>query len=898
MKDDIRVIDLDNTNTIPQVDEGELVEAVTADLTGAVLFLQEEETTGISVDAPLVKKEEKVKTFSESVKQALAQEIAEEEMADEVELVVEAEAEEVAAQEAEESVPATVENPSEETKEKEENSLGEDVSEEFAEVTPEDLDGGDTYETVEIPTQEIAALAGEEETASQEKKKDPASGEPGSITAAMINLDDYPDKADVGKLIAKKQKDLSTPKKPSFLEKLSQVEAWHYLAFSIAILIVSLVFLVVGKVSKDKQDAKTQESMTSLGQQILAMGTPGQTGVYAMEEYASALVAPLEDETENVTVITEEVDNTELSVVFISIEQDLKIKFTSVASGRLIKDTEFVVTITGPGGTFTLKDDDGDGIIHKTGLKPGDYTVSVAAVGDHVFLDVPNQVNVKDKAAYVQIDVAQEIKTESEINVAVEDTAVNAVVEEVKVTDTVEWVDSTQETKGDTKYTQIDKNEIKEPAYAMITSDILFAEDGESSSENKAGTEEEEKQEEDKEKEEETEQETKEEKTDDKKNVVSITLEKTEVSVKEGESLQVHATAKLEDGTEISEAAKFSYKSKDTAVATVDDKGNVKGEKGGNTEVTVTFKDEKGNEKSAVVKVVVNKDAAKDKETKLLDQKGRQVYVKDGENYREATYADYYTASAFYVKDTADVQYTGWQNINGNTYYYDKNGVPVTGDQVIGGITYHFNNDGILAMDKNGIIGIDVSKWNGTIDWNAVAASGVKFAIIRCGYRGSTGGALIMDPTFATNIQGAKAAGIKVGIYFFTQAITEVEAIEEASMCISLANTYGISYPIFIDTEGSGGRADPLNKVARTAIIKAFCETVKSAGYTPGVYASKFWFYDNLDYSQLSSYKIWVAQYASATDFSGHYDIWQHSEKGTVAGINGRVDMNISYMGY
>ena len=115
-----------------------------------------------------------------------------------------------------------------------------------------------------------------------------------------------------------------------------------------------------------------------------------------------------------------------------------------------------------------------------------------------------------------------------------------------------------------------------------------------------------------------------------------------------------------------------------------------------------------------------------------------------------------------------------------------------------------------------------------------------------------------------------------------------------------LIKNYGISYPVYIDTEGAGGngRADHLDKATRTAVCKAFCQTIKNSGYTPGVYASKAWFNDNLDYNQLSGYRIWLAQYASEPTFGKKYDMWQYSSKGSVSGIKGNVDMDISYLGY
>ena len=192
-----------------------------------------------------------------------------------------------------------------------------------------------------------------------------------------------------------------------------------------------------------------------------------------------------------------------------------------------------------------------------------------------------------------------------------------------------------------------------------------------------------------------------------------------------------------------------------------------------------------------------------------------------------------------------------------------------------------------------------MSKWNGSIDWNAVKNSGVSYVIIRCGYRGSSTGALIEDPKFKSNIQGAKAAGLKVGVYFFSQAVNEVEAVEEASMALSLVKGYGLNYPIFLDVESSGGRGDGIGTDTRTAVCKAFCQTVQNSGYSAGIYANKTWFSSYINTSSLTGYKIWLAQYASAPSYTAtRYDMWQYSSKGKVSGISGNVDMNISYLNY
>lgn len=294
--------------------------------------------------------------------------------------------------------------------------------------------------------------------------------------------------------------------------------------------------------------------------------------------------------------------------------------------------------------------------------------------------------------------------------------------------------------------------------------------------------------------------------------------------------------------------------------------------------------------------------AKEDTVTALKSTDGETLYVKDSDGkFREAKYADYYKYTEFYrlkKTTTGQYRYTGWQVIDGVTYFFDKNGNKVTGDQVILGAKYSFNSDGSLNK-SSGSFGIDISKWNGNIDWNAVKNSGVSYVIIRCGYRGSTTGALIEDPKFRANIQGAANAGIKVGIYFFTQAVNEVEAVEEASMVLGLIKGYNISYPVFLDVESSGGRADGISASTRTAVCKAFCQTIQNSGYKAGVYANKTWFNEKIETPSLTGYKIWLAQYAAAPSYSRtRYDMWQYSSKGSVPGISGNVDMNTSYMGY
>ncbi|MEG1876777.1 MAG: Ig-like domain-containing protein, partial [Lachnospiraceae bacterium] len=375
---------------------------------------------------------------------------------------------------------------------------------------------------------------------------------------------------------------------------------------------------------------------------------------------------------------------------------------------------------------------------------------------------------------------------------------------------------------------------------------------------------------------------------------LGVTLSHTSVDIMRGNTIVLQPSV-----TGFAKVQSYDWKTSDKAIATVDGNGKVTAVKYGKATITVTATDSDKKTAQAVCTINVKTSAADDKKTKLKDNDGNQLYVKENNNYREAVYADYYTDVKFYKSINASYKYTGWQTIDNITYFFDKNGNKVTGVQIIQGVQYTFDANGAMSMGNasNGTVGIDVSKHNGTINWAAVRNSGVSYAIIRCGYRGSSTGALIQDPKFQANIKGAQAAGIKVGVYFFTQAINEVEAVEEASMVLNLIKGQNLSYPVFIDTEGSGGRADGLSVGARTAVCNAFCATIQNGGAKAGIYASKSWFEKRLNTGSLNQYKIWLAQYATKPTYAGRHDIWQYTSKGTIGGIKGNVDMNISYLG-
>lgn len=202
--------------------------------------------------------------------------------------------------------------------------------------------------------------------------------------------------------------------------------------------------------------------------------------------------------------------------------------------------------------------------------------------------------------------------------------------------------------------------------------------------------------------------------------------------------------------------------------------------------------------------------------------------------------------------------------------------------------------DGIVTSHK----GIDVSKYQGKIDWKAVREDGVEYAFIRLGLRGYESGKIVVDEYYEQNMRGANEAGVKAGVYFFTQAITEEEAIEEAEFVIENLADYDVPYPVVMDVEmitSGNGRANNLSMEERTKICIAFCEAIKNAGYTPMIYGNVKCFVKMLDMTQLEDYEKWYAFYDDYLYFPYDVSVWQYSESGSVAGIKGDVDLNISF---
>ena len=213
-----------------------------------------------------------------------------------------------------------------------------------------------------------------------------------------------------------------------------------------------------------------------------------------------------------------------------------------------------------------------------------------------------------------------------------------------------------------------------------------------------------------------------------------------------------------------------------------------------------------------------------------------------------------------------------------------------------------FRMDGRGRLEYSGgyvARGIDVSEWQADIDWEKVAADGIDFAIIRCGYRGYGAGNLLADKKFHQNMEGAIAAGLDVGVYVYSQAISEEEARQEARFAVDMVSGYDPSYPIVFDWEYAGAgdaRTNNTSREALTSYAVAFCDEVESLGYTPCVYSYISLSYDNYDLADLNDYYMWMAIYYEKPEYYYHYDMWQYTSSGSVSGIEGRVDMNLNFV--
>ena len=611
------------------------------------------------------------------------------------------------------------------------------------------------------------------------------------------------------------------------------------------------------------------------------------------------------------------VDEKEVPVVLkaTSVDKDLKVKIVNERNGKVITGTAFEVSVTDSAKkTKDYTDSDKDGIIYIKSMEPGKCTISMKASGSYA---APKDItaDVKANIEYQVVDISDEIKSESEINVAAEDSSHNgnagAGTAQV-LTDTVEYVEPskteiTEEVKtqrvddwGQPVYSKLKKDQYGTDMYAKIISEPTHEDKDGDGKCDRCGTE------------------VKPAHTHSYTETVT-----PPTCVNEGYTTYtctscgdtyrdnytpatgVHTDGNGDGFCDTCETKMDTGAEEKPEVP--EGGGSQTGEGTGETGETTPPSDTVEGTTAPSSDPAANNTDTQNLEADPAAAPAASAYTAGIVLLRAGTTDKIvYDTSSRPIYDTSsepvyDIElkvtgykYTGWQTLDGATYYFDKNGNKVTGTQVIQGIQYTFSDEGV----RSGTIGIDVSKFQSSINWQKVKNAGINFVIIRCGYRGYGSGVLVQDPMFASHITGAKAAGLRVGIYFFSQAVSEAEAVEEASMAVKLARQYGINMPIAIDSEyanGGAGRADGLSKSARTDITIAFCNTVANAGYKPMVYASKSWFSDHLDVSRFpSSYRIWVAHYAKTCGYTGRYDIWQNTSKGSVDGVKGNVDMNIS----
>ena len=590
--------------------------------------------------------------------------------------------------------------------------------------------------------------------------------------------------------------------------------------------------------------------------------------------------------------VVSEVKEIEVILKSTSMERDLKVKFVDKSTGKVISGADFKMKVTSPSKTTKeYSDHDNDGIIWVKDIDGGKYTVAMVDLEGYTTAKTLT-ADVKKKIEYKVVEIEDEVKKESQIEVSKEDAAYGGTDKDestsgsAELKDTVEFVESSVKEEKKTTDKQ-KKDEFGQLVYEKHQLDVLgqkmyatiLAESDEFHTYNESGkctrcgaT-----------------------KTvehvhaDTDNNCVCDGPECTEAMHSElsnGICSKCRNVIKPEEHTHGDEESDYVCDSCGAALEQPPQQPEQP------QQPEPTEEQPKGQSEENVDNTLNPVTAFAIRQFRFLRAAATEGrFIKYDTNS-----APVYDTNSAKVYETETVTtYYGWQTLDGATYYFDKNGKKVTGQQVIQGISYTFSSDGV----RSGTIGIDVSKYQTGINWTKVKNAGINFVMIRCGYRGYGTGVLVEDPMYRSHISGAKAAGLRVGVYFFSQAINEAEAVEEASMAVSLAKKYGINMPIAIDSEyaNSGrGRADGLSKSARTAVTKAFCDTVKSAGYKPMVYASKSWFSDHLNVSQLSSYYIWVAHYAEKCGYTGKYHIWQNTDKGKVDGIPTRVDMNISFI--
>ncbi|MBR5968965.1 MAG: hypothetical protein IK016_01320 [Lachnospiraceae bacterium] len=640
-------------------------------------------------------------------------------------------------------------------------------------------------------------------------------------------------------------------------------------------LIVLLISLGIVMVRVHSVQSAVQ-AFESIGQELQGVGVIGADGLQTVERISKKAAEDAERERldllrrqEKDALVPAE-DAVVVTIALQTVVRDLKIKFLDRDAGTVIRGVPFAATVTDPDGKKQMvTDEDADGIIHLTGLAPGSYDVGWGVIEDeafrnYIFDDIVRRATVLDQAEYKKVDVSDEVITPGEMPADSVVRGMQGAGVEGRPADTVEFVESAKVmVSGGEEYIEIPRSEIKDPAALSrakpaVTLQLLRYTTGEDDSSGTGAT----------------------------------------GNTEDSSATQTEDSAQGTDDTGEENSGTGSSAEEGTSQTTEEDEVVLPPEDTGTELQPENAETDTGNGESTEP---LPPEIAPDTPLQTLD--GQTVYVRNLNGlFVPATAADYADdGTVFYRKVTAEdgeYQYTGWQTIQGKLYYFDKNHNAVTGQQTIGGVKYVFREDGSL-IQGNSDKGIDVSAWNGEIDWNAVRGAGISYAVIRLGYRGSVTSRLTNDTAYHKNMQGATAAGLRVGVYFVTQAVNETEAIEEASYCLSLLGSYPVSLPVFLDVEKSGGRGDKIDMKTRTAVCKAFCRTIANGGYRAGVYANKDWMTNYIDMTQLTDYCIWMAQYNTEPTYNKtRIDLWQHSCEGKIPGIKGDVDLNISYVNW
>ncbi len=271
---------------------------------------------------------------------------------------------------------------------------------------------------------------------------------------------------------------------------------------------------------------------------------------------------------------------------------------------------------------------------------------------------------------------------------------------------------------------------------------------------------------------------------------------------------------------------------------------------------------------------------------------------KDGVNDTEESLNKEATGDKEYDKDN----YYAIEDDNGKkTYYEIIKDVPRNDYNLENNL---INENGLLTYKdskRESVKGVDLSKYNGTVDFTKLKEAGVGFAMLRLASRGYGSGKISLDEKFVEYAQNAQVAGIQIGAFFYSQAVNENEAVEEANYIVGAISGFNVKYPVAIDIErvsGDEARTDKLTNKERTSIVKMFCDTVKGYGYKPIIYASSEMLVGGLDLKELQDYDVWLADEKIPTEYPYRFGMWQYNTKGHIDGITGDIDLDISFIDY